>query len=161
MCILFVTFTQFCLSRSLRVSSFIWSLSGAPSLAFHPQVINTCPMNPGHLGSCGFCLPFSLPLCLYHSLSLSLPLLLSLVCFVFFLSIPVSFFPPLYSRSVFFLLLLKNDFAHLDRALNGRYTISCLVELIKNRLEYWVRISQDFFSGPLLVFLPHILNIIG
>lgn len=107
------------------------------------------------------CLHFSLPFCLYQSLSLSLPLFLfslySLFIFVFFLSIPVSFF----SSSVLTVCLppptlphLKNYFAHLDRALHGRCTISPLVALIKNRSEYRVRISQDFSSSPASPCLP-------
>lgn len=104
-------------------------------------------MNPGHLGSCGFCLLFSvfINLCLsrFYSLSLS----------------SSSLFLSLFSSSVLTSCLLlspppflKNDSAHLDRALYGRYTISPRVELIKNRSE------SELVKTFLLLWPPLVTN---
>lgn len=83
---------------------------------------------------------FSLRLCLYQSLSLFFPAhLCPLSVFVFSSSIPVSFFPLLSSPFRPLppaLLVLKNDFAHLDRAPHACYTISLLLALIKNRAQH-------------------------
>lgn len=130
-------------------------------MAFPPQVINTGPMNPGHLGSCGFSVSRLLSRSVFINPCLSHSLFSSLACSLSpSLSSP-SLFLSLFSSSVltFCLLppalpLLKNYSAHLDGALHGRYTISPRVALIKNRSEYRVRISQDFSSSPASSCLP-------
>lgn len=103
------------------------------------------------------------PLCLYQSLSLSFLLyFLSLVLYLCLLPLfSCLFFPSSALTACLIpptLPLLKNYSAHLDRALNGRYTISPRVELIKNRSEYWLRISQDFPSFSLRRLSPLYLH---
>ena len=65
-------------------------------LAFHPRVINTCPMNPGHLGSCGFSVSRPPSRSVFINPCLSRSLFSSLACTLCSslsspLSIPVSF----------------------------------------------------------------------
>lgn len=118
-------------------------------------------MNPGHLGSCGFSVSTSLSRSVFINLCLSHSLFSSLACALSSSLSSSSLFLSLFSSSVLTVCLpppalphLKNYFAHLDRALHGRYTISPLVALIKNRSEYRVRISQDFSSSPASSCLP-------
>lgn len=66
--ILLIIFTQFCLPRSLRVSSFISSLSKAHSFVFLLSIVNTGPINPGHPGSRGFSVSFSLSVSVFINL---------------------------------------------------------------------------------------------
>lgn len=101
------------------------------------------------------------------SISLASSPPLSLVLFVFFLSIPVSFFPPLYSRSVFFLPLSSSPSWKITLPIwTEPWTAVTLLVALWN----WLKIDQSTESElvktflllrPLLVSPPHTLNSIG